>query len=571
MDNLRFPLLAAFMVVSFFLYQAWQEDYNSAPIAEDNASDLEQPALAELELSVPTASTETVAETPAVDVPTTNEVAAPAAETTPSGKSIRVETDLVIAEISTTGATLQRMILKQYAKDTTEPEGPRYQLLNNRLPYYFVAQTGLVSASGNAPNHLETFTAERASYNLAEGSDSLDVTLSWSGQDGIQVKRILTFKRGSYEIAVRDEVTNTGGETWTGAHYSQLQRSQAAVSSDVPFVQTYNGTAIYQKEKEDSYKYRKYDFDDLNEANIEQRFNGGWVAMVQHYFFGAALPADDKATNRYYLKSANNGRYLAGFVGPNQNVAPGQTQVYSSRFYLGPKLQEELEQVAAGLPYTVDYGILTVLSKPMFWLMSKMNNLVNNWGVVIILITLLIKLGFYKLSEAQYRSMAKMRKFAPRIKTLRERHADDRQKMNQAMMDLYKKEKFNPLGGCLPMLVQIPVFIALYWVLLESVELRGAPFALWIQDLSTQDPYYVLPLALGAAMFFQQRLSNQAMSMDPMQAKIMQYMPVMFCVFFAFFPAGLVLYWFMNTLLGMLQQLYITKKVDAEDKARAKS
>ena len=569
MDNLRFPLLVAFAVVSFFLYQAWQEDYAPKPVAE-SSSDLETPAVAEPELAIPTVDTASSAETPSADVPQSNEAATAPVETTPSGKSIRVETDMVIAEVSTKGAALQRMILKQYAKDTTKPEGPRYQLLNNRLPYYFVAQTGLVSASGNAPNHLETFVAEKQNYTMAEGSDTLEVALNWQGDNGLRVRRVLTFTRGSYEILVRDEVSNNGSDAWTGAQYTQLQRSEAALGSDVPFVQTYNGTAIYQKEKEDSYKYRKYDFDDLNESSVEQRFNGGWVAMVQHYFFGAAVPADDKANNRYYLKSANNGRYLAGFVGPNQNVAPGQTQTYNTRFYLGPKLQEELEAVAPGLPYTVDYGILTVFSKPMFWLMSKMYGVVNNWGVVIILITLLIKLGFYKLSEAQYRSMAKMRKFAPRIKTLRERHADDRQKMNQAMMDLYKKEKFNPLGGCLPMLVQIPVFIALYWVLLESVELRGAPFALWIQDLSTQDPYYILPLALGAAMFFQQRLSNQAMSMDPMQAKIMQYMPVMFCVFFAFFPAGLVLYWFMNTLLGMLQQLYITKKVEAEDKAKAK-
>lgn len=575
MDNLRFPLIAAFLVTSFLLYQAWQEDYAAKPVADYAASDLENPASAD-ELSVPTAASSSSNETPSAEVPTAAVAESPAAstpavETTASGKSIRVETDLVIAEVSTTGGTLQRMLLKQYSKDTTEPDGPRYQLLNNRLPYYFVAQTGLVSATGNAPNHLETFVAEKQNYVLAEGENTLEVALHWQGENGIHVKRVLSFTRGSYEVVVRDEVSNQGNAAWTGAHYSQLQRSAGAEGSSAPFVQTYNGAAIYQKEQEDSYKYRKYDFEDLDEANIEQRFNGGWVAMVQHYFFGATLPADDSANNRYYLKSANNGRYLAGFVGPNQNVAPGENRSYSSRFFLGPKLQEELETVAPGLTYTVDYGILTVLSKPMFWLMGKMYGLVSNWGVVIILITLLIKLGFYKLSEAQYRSMAKMRKFGPRIKTLRERYADDRQKMNQAMMDLYKKEKFNPLGGCLPMLVQIPVFIALYWVLLESVELRGAPFALWIQDLSTQDPYFVLPLLLGAAMFFQQRLSNQSMAMDPMQAKIMQFMPVMFCVFFAFFPAGLVLYWLMNTVLGMAQQLYITNKVDAEDKAKAKA
>lgn len=575
MDNLRFPLFAAFFVVSFLLYQAWQEDYAPKTTVSESASDLESGSeFGDIgtDLSVPNPSAEVADSATSPSVPSVeNTVETPAPVSNSSGDTIRIETDLVIAEISTVGGSLQRMLLKNYSKDTTTPEGKRYQLLNNRLPYFFVAQTGLVSASGNAPNHLKRFTPERTQYTLSDGADELEVALAWQGDNGISVKRIWTFSRGTYEVAVRDEVNNNGNEPWTGAHYSQLQRSSGAEGSAAPFVQTYNGTAIYQKEEDGSYKYRKYDFEDLDEAKIEQRFNSGWVAMVQHYFFGAALPADDKANNRYYLKSANNGRYLAGFVGPNQNVAPGETRAFASRFYLGPKLQEEIEDVAPGLTYTVDYGILTVLSKPMFWLMSLMFSFIGNWGAVIILITLVIKAGFYKLSEAQYRSMAKMRKFGPRIKTLRERHADDRQKMNQAMMDLYKKEKFNPLGGCLPMLVQIPVFIALYWVLLESVELRGAPFALWIQDLSTQDPYYVLPLLLGGAMFLQQKLSSQSMAMDPMQAKVMQFMPIMFCVFFAFFPAGLVLYWFTNTLLGMLQQLYITKKVEAADKIKAKS
>lgn len=563
MDNLRFPLFAAFLVTSFLLYQAWQQDYAPEPVVastdslenSDNfpAFEPEVPAQAESNPEVPAALAE-------------EKPAAPAAKPADKSAVVRVETDLVIAEISAVGGTLQRMILKDYANDTTKPEGPRYQLLNNRLPYYFVAQTGLVSTTGNAPNHLQTFVPQQTNYRMASDQQSLEVTLTWQGEAGISVNRVWTFKSDSYEVLVRDEVVNAGTETWSGAHYAQLQRSAAAAGSDVPFVQTFNGAAIYEQEQDEDYKYRKYDFEDLTEQPIQKRFNGGWVAMVQHYFFGAALPGDDTSANRYYMKPANNGRYLAGFVGANHNVAPGETRTYEARFFLGPKLQNQLEAVAPGLTYTVDYGILTVLSAPLFWMMELMYSVVGNWGVVILLITLLIKLGFYKLSEAQYRSMAKMRRFAPRIKTLRERYADDRQKMNQAMMDLYKKEKFNPLGGCLPMLVQIPVFIALYWVLLESVELRGAPFMLWINDLTTQDPYYVLPILLGAAMFIQQKLSSQSMAMDPMQAKIMQLMPLMFCVFFAFFPAGLVLYWFVNTLLGMLQQLYITKKVDAEAK-----
>lgn len=568
MDNLRFPLFAAFLVTSFLLYQAWQKDYAPEPVVAEASDVLESSDFPALEPDAPLEADGNEAANNS-DVPSavTDTPAPLASAKVAKGTVIKIETDLVVAEISAVGGTLQRMILKNYSSDTTKADGPRYQLLNNRLPFYFVAQTGLVSASGNAPNHLQTFTPEKTNYRLAADQNSMDVVLTWHGEAGVQVNRIWTFTRDNYEVTVRDEVINKGSETWSGAHYAQLQRSEAAAGSDVPFVNTFNGAAIYQFEEEDSYKYRKYDFEDLSEEPIQARFSGGWVAMVQHYFFGAALPSDNTATNRYYLKPANNGRYLAGFVGANQNVAPGESRNYSARFYLGPKIQNHLEAVAPGLTYTVDYGILTVLAKPLFWMMELLFSVFGNWGVVIMLITLLIKIGFYKLSEAQYRSMAKMRRFAPRIKTLRERHADDRQKMNQAMMDLYKKEKFNPLGGCLPMLVQIPVFISLYWVLLESVELRGAPFMLWIQDLTTQDPFYVLPILLGAAMFMQQRLSNQSMAMDPMQAKIMQMMPLMFCVFFAFFPAGLVLYWFTNTLLGMLQQLYITKKVEDEAKA----
>lgn len=568
MDNLRFPLFAAFLVTSFLLFQAWQKDYASTPVVAETNNSLESSDFPALEPEAPLVASDTAENNSEVPSAAVNEVAPAVAATVDKGTVIKIETDLVVAEISAVGGTLQRMILKDYSSDTTKADGPRYQLLNNRLPFYFVAQTGLVSASGNAPNHLQTFAPQKTNYRLAADQNSMDVVMTWHGEAGIQVNRIWTFTRGSYELTVRDEVVNSGSETWSGAHYAQLQRSEAAAGSEVPFVKTFNGAAIYQLEKEDDYKYRKYDFEDLSEEPIEARFAGGWVAMVQHYFFGAALPAEG-TNNRYYLKPANNGRYLAGFVGANQNVAPGESRSYSARFYLGPKIQNHLEAVAPGLTYTVDYGILTVLAKPLFWMMELLFSIFGNWGVVIMLITLLIKLGFYKLSEAQYRSMAKMRRFAPRIKTLRERHSDDRQKMNQAMMDLYKKEKFNPLGGCLPMIVQIPVFISLYWVLLESVELRGAPFMLWIQDLTTQDPYYVLPLLLGAAMFMQQKLSSQSMAMDPMQAKIMQLMPIMFCVFFAFFPAGLVLYWFTNTLLGMLQQLYITKKVEDEAKAKA--
>ncbi|MEA2093768.1 MAG: membrane protein insertase YidC, partial [Pseudomonadota bacterium] len=321
------------------------------------------------------------------------------------------------------------------------------------------------------------------------------------------------------------------------------------------FIHTYMGGVLYSPEE----KYEKISFDDMIDGKLDRKVTDGWVAMIQHYFLAALIPETGEE-DRYYTNTLSGARYVIGMISPLQTIAAGESGSFSTRLYAGPKLQDEMARVAPGLELTVDYGVLTVLSQPLFWLLNAIHNLVGNWGWAIILLTILIKLAFYKLSETSYRSMANMRKLAPRMKSLKERYGDDRQKLNQAMMEMYKKEKINPLGGCLPILVQIPVFIALYWVLLESVEMRQAPFMLWLQDLSSPDPYYVLPLLMGATMLIQQKLNPAPL--DPIQAKVMMALPVVFTVFFAFFPSGLVLYWVVNNTLSIAQQWVITKRIE---------
>jgi YidC/Oxa1 family membrane protein insertase len=334
-----------------------------------------------------------------------------------------------------------------------------------------------------------------------------------------------------------------------------LQRAKPIEDSANKFIYTYTGGAIYSEEK----KYEKIKFDDIAEADLNRDIKGGWLAMLQHYFVSAWVPPAEQV-HHYYSKALKTGRFVLGAYSPNKTVSAGEQVNFESRFYAGPKLQHQLEAISKGLELTADYGWLTIIAKPIFWVLEKIHGIVQNWGWSIILLTVLIKLAFYKLSETSYKSMANMKKVAPRLQTLKERYGDDKQRLNQAMMEMYKKEKINPLGGCLPMLVQIPVFISLYWVLLEAVELRQAPWIFWIQDLSIKDPYFVLPLLMGITMFIQQKL-NPAPP-DPMQAKIMMSLPIVFTVFFAFFPSGLVLYWFVNNLLSILQQWYITKKIE---------
>ena len=392
-------------------------------------------------------------------------------------------------------------------------------------------------------------------------NDSVTATLEWRAPDGITYRKLYTFYRNSYFFDLRFEVDNASGEEWSGYLYGQLLRTEVVQTGKIGFLgrlPSYIGGAIYTPEE----KYDKIKFAHMRDGNLSQRTSTGWVAMLQHYFVAAFLLPEASDYEFYSSVTDHNRepRYHLGFKHLQPSVvAAGYLGSVGTRLYVGPKEQQRLTTADQKLELTVDYGWLTPLSSPLFWLMTYINKFFHNWGVSILLLTLLVKLAFYPLSAASYKSMARMKNLAPRMKTLKERYGDDKQKFQQEMMAIYKKEKVNPLGGCLPIVIQIPVFIALYWVLLESVELRQAPFALWLQDLSIPDPYFVLPILMGASMFGQQLLNPTPP--DPMQAKIMMALPVVFTVFFLWFPAGLVLYWLANNVLSIAQQWHITRKI----------
>jgi YidC/Oxa1 family membrane protein insertase len=475
-----------------------------------------------------------------------------------TGSNITIETDLFRVLLDTTGGDVRQADLLAYPA-TTEPDSPPFRLMNDSLPNLFIVQSGLRTSSGTEPTHHVVYSAEQNNFRMADDADELQVELSWLSPEGVEVIKRYTFHRGSYAVDLEHEVRNGSASDWQGRQYRQLQRTQVAETGQSTFIYTYMGGVLYSPEE----KYEKIKFEDMLDANLDRSVTDGWAAMIQHYFVGALVPDRDE-NNHYYTKALNNARYVIGLISPGRVVGAGESTTFSSQLFIGPKLQDKMKAVAPGLELTVDYGLLTVLAQPVFWLLKTMHGFLGNWGWAIIFVTMLIKLAFYKLSETSYRSMANMRRLTPRLKSLKERYGDDRQKLNQAMMELYKKEKINPLGGCLPILVQIPVFIALYWVLLESVELRQAPFMLWITDMSAPDPYYVLPLLMGVTMLIQQRLNPAPM--DPIQAKVMMALPIVFTVFFAFFPSGLVLYWVVNNTLSIAQQWVITKRVEAGGK-----
>ncbi len=551
MDNPRLLLFVALSFVLLLLWQAWQEDYGHKP----------QPAPAPVTTTAPATPAPATPSTvqSGNDLPGTTGQATPAAAASTApllahGREITVQTDLYHVVIDADGGDLRRLDLLQYPA-THDAGSPPFRLLDDKLPDLFVVQSGLRTDSGAEPTHHAVYQVEQDEYRMGEHEDVLTVPLLWRSPEGVEVIKRYTFHRGSYVVDVEHLVNNQSTSAWTARQYGQLQRTEVAKTGQSKFVHTYTGGVIYSPQE----KYEKIKFDQMKKHDLDRTVTGGWVAMMQHYFLGALIP-DAAGAEHCYTKVLEDSRYVIGMIAPPRTIAAGDTGDFSTRLYLGPKLQDELKQVAPGLELTVDYGKLTVLAQPLFWLLKNIHHLVGNWGWSIILLTMLIKLAFYKLSETSYRSMANMRKLAPRLKSLKERYGDDRQKLNQAMMELYKKEKINPLGGCLPIAVQIPVFIALYWMLLESVELRQAPFMLWIQDMSAPDPYYILPLLMGITMLVQQKLNPAPM--DPIQAKVMMVLPVVFTVFFAFFPSGLVLYWVVNNSLSITQQAVITRRIE---------
>ncbi|MGR8918655.1 MAG: membrane protein insertase YidC, partial [Gammaproteobacteria bacterium] len=482
---------------------------------------------------------------------------APARSSDAAALTVDVTTDLFSVTLSATGGNLVRAALSTFPLDTSTPDVP-VTLLGALPPKVYVYQGGL-AGSAELPTHHAVFTPGATSYALADGQDELVVPLTWQS-DGIRVEKRYRFRRGSFVVEVEYVVSNTGAEALRAHQYAQLKRNEE--SSRQGMVYTFTGAALSTPEK----RFEKFDLDDLSEQPIDVSVSDAWIGIIQHYFVAALIPPPGE-TNQFYSKVLENNVYLVGFLGPAAEIAPGDSHTFRSSAYIGPKTQEIIGEVAPGLEYVVDYGFLWFIAKPLFGLLDFIHSVTGNWGWAIIILTILIKLVFYPLSAAGYRSMANMRRVQPRMLALRDRYKDDRAQLNQAMMQLYKDEKINPLGGCLPILIQIPVFISLYWVLLESVEMRQAPFVLWLDDLSTKDPLFVLPLLMGISMYAQQKLNPAPL--DPTQAKVMQILPFVFTVFFAFFPSGLVLYWLVNNILSIAQQWQITRSIEQDDGAAA--
>lgn len=537
MDTRRLVLFVIFSMSILMLWDAWQRQHAPAE------------AMISQVATVPTAvnqNSTTTAVSPA-DLPANGDYKLL------NGQRIQVTTDLYKADIDTVGGDLRRLeLLKHRASDDVNAN---FVLLDDAAkPMLYVAQTGLIG--GDLPSHNATFTSSASSYQMADGQDSLQVRLSWEN-NGVTVDKIYTFHRNRYDIDVNYEIKNgTTSPIIPTVYYQIVHDSESNQGSKV--MPTFTGGSYYTE----ATKFKKLAFKDMVKEPLNITSKDGWVGLLQHYFVSAWIPQDG-LERKFYTDKLSDKIYRIGTKSTLSTIEPGATLTVPARLFSGPQSKHDLEATAPGLKYTVDYGWLTVIAAPLFWLLSKIHVLVQNWGVAIILLTILLKAAFFRLSASGYRSMAQMRELAPRLQLLKEKFGDDRQKMQMAMMDLYKKEKINPMGGCFPILIQVPVFIALYWVLLGSVELRHAPFFGWIKDLSAIDPYYVLPVLMGATMILQTKLNPKPT--DPMQAKIMTWMPVVFSVFFFFFPAGLVLYWLVNNVLSIAQQWYVNKMIHAEN------
>lgn len=555
MDNQRIFVWAALGLVLWLNYIAWERDYAPVPVTPPAATATtgNKPAQTLPELPSTTAS-------PALPATAAGPEAAIEAATA-NAPAVRVVTDVLDMEISTHGGELTRADLLRYPKVKNEPDNP-VRLFNTDGNSLFVARSGLRVADKRAePTHMAVFEAAAPEYRLKEGEKQLEVPLTWTDGQGVTVTKIYTFHPGSYQIDLRYEVSNQSDSDWKAASYVQLVRHYEHIERSYFNVETYayRGPAIY-----DGKAYRKLNVEDKEDSHYQGVATGGWIAALQHHFVAAAVPPANESDD-YQLNVDADNDYILSYRGPLKTVAAGTTHTFNETLFVGPKLQEQLEKAAPGLELTADYGKLTIISQPLFWLLDKVHSFVGNWGLAIIIVTFLIKLVFYKLTAASGRSMAKMRNIAPRIKAIQERYKDDREQLGRQMMEIYKREKINPLAGCLPILIQIPFFLAFYWVLLESVEMRQAPFFGWITDLSTKDPYFILPVLMGVAMFAQFKLQPMPTT-DPMQAKIFAFMPVIMAATMAWFPAGLVLYWLTNTLLSIAQQWRINKLVAAESK-----
>ena len=545
--------LILFVVLSFsilFFWNTWQEKHH--PV---------EPVVATHEAG------EVKASTASIDVETQFRLQ--------TDKRIHVQTDLFKGEIDTLGGDLRKLELTQHR--AADSDTNNFVLLNDQsAPSVYVVQSGI--AIGKLATHKEVFTSAESDYQIAADQNELKVALLWASPEGVKLTKTYTFVRGSYEVKV-DEVIANGSDAAIDplAYYQIVHDSES--SQGTKMMPTFTGGAYFT----DADKYKKVKFTEMAKEPLSKLAKDGWVGLVQHYFVGAWIP-QTKEAQEIYTKDLGNKIYAIGTKYNLSSVAPGASKELNAKLYVGPQTHSELVKAAPGLEYTVDYGWLSFIASPLFMILSAIQSLVGNWGYSIILLTILIKLAFYPLSASGYRNMAQMRELAPRLQSLKEKFGDDRQKMQQAMMELYKKEKINPMGGCLPILVQIPVFISLYWMLLASVEMRHAPFILWVQDLSAPDtlfghipdlvpllggmPIGLLPILMGVSMIVQTKLNPKPA--DPVQAKVMMFMPIAFSVFFFFFPSGLVLYWFVNNVLSIAQQARINHLIHAAALAKKK-
>jgi YidC/Oxa1 family membrane protein insertase len=536
MDNQRLILFVVFSFTLLLLWESWQSKHQPPPV---------EPSVTQ-SASAPTPSQ-------ALNAPTTP-ATAPTGSALTRGQRAIVETDLIHAEIDSTGGDLRSLHLQAYRE--TEDKNQVLSLFEDSVTRPYVAQNGLI---GNGlPTHRSPFQLNPGTYRFAQGASRIDVPLVWTdAARGVRIEKTYGFTRGSYQIDVKYRVINSGTQPIDLTPYFQFTRHGEAPLGESAMIRTFTGPVFYTEAQ----KFQKVKFKDISDgsAKFEKTATNGWTGIVQHHFVSAWLPAAG-IKREFYAKALGDGQYSNGVILAEGKLMPGQEKTFSVSLYAGPQTQSVLEKTATGLDLTRDYGWLTPLAYPIFWALKQIERIVGNWGWAIIILTILIKSALFPLSAAGYKSMAKMKKLTPRLQRLKEVHGDDRQKLHLAMAEMYKTEKINPLGGCLPIVIQIPVFIALYWVLLAAVEMRGAPWMGWVTDLTAPDPFYILPIIMGITSILQVKLNPQPM--DPMQAKIMMIMPIGFTVMFVFFPAGLVLYWVVNNILSIAQQWAINKQVE---------
>ena len=541
MDIKRSALWVVFIVSLLMLYNNWQSSHGGAPLFSSSAT---------LNKTPPTADKATVSDLPSAAKATTSLPAEPSDAQKPmaTGEKIILTTDTMRAQFDTLGGNLTQLALLQHV----DKEGKPIILFNEDAKHTYIARSGLVGAT-DLPNHYTLFQVLPGPHQLEQDKNQLSFSVE-AEKNGVKLVKTYTFQRGSYLIATRFEILNQTNQPLAPTLYLELLRDNSKIDAS-HFYSTFTGPAIYT----DSEKFKKVEFSDIDKGNAKYpnhaaKGETSWISMVQHYFASAWIPVGSEKRD-IYIEKLDDQRYRAGIKQLLPEIAPGASAIFEANLFAGPQEEHALEKTAPGLELVKDYGWLTIIAKPLFWLLEKLHGLLGNWGWAIVAVTVLLKLAFFPLSAASYKSMARMKALQPRITTLRERHKGDAQKMNQAMMELYRAEKINPLGGCFPILIQIPVFIALYWVLLASVEMRNAPWIGWIHDLSSPDPYYVLPILMAVSMFVQTKLNPTPP--DPLQAKMMMIMPLVFSFMFFFFPAGLVLYWVVNNILSIAQQWQI--------------